>query len=117
MNKIIVILTIIVLTGCSMSTGEDALTQTNQGQKHTVEILHGFSFETKIDEISAILGEAKDMGMDGLNPTWELTHDGKTTHLRAYFIENQLVKMQYISIDPMWGYVVYYNENGVRVGT
>jgi hypothetical protein len=117
MNKFLLALMLIFLTGCSMATGEDALVQMNIGQKATAKILRGFSQETTMEDISAILGEPKDGGVKGLNPTWELIHDGKTTQLRAYFISNKLVKIQYISIDPMWGYVTYYDTNGVRVGT
>ena len=116
-RKVLLVILVMALSACGMKTGSDALALMNQGRKDTVEIMHGLTMSTTISDIKKILGDPSDMGISDLNPTWELLHEGKTTHLRAYFLTHQLNKVQYMSLDPMWGYTTYYDENGVRVGT
>ena len=117
MRKVTLILFVIFIAGCGMKTGEDALNIMSKDQKEIALLMKNFTRKTTVSEISNHLGEPSSGGVGGVNPEWTIMHGEKETRLRAYFVTNGLNKIQYISLKPMWGYTLYYNDNGANEGS
>ena len=117
MRVSLLIVLVVFFSGCALKTGKEALVLMSDDQKNIVRVIKGFSSDTTIQEISDKFGEPHNQGVGGINPSWKLMHNGKESRLRAYFITGGLNKIQYMSLDPFWGYSVYYDEQGSRGGT
>lgn len=117
MRILLVAIAVLSFSGCGMKTGDEALALMSPSQKKIVEFMLSLTSNSTIEDINSSLGSATDMGVAGANPSWELRHGESTTQLRAYFLTGGLNKVQYISLSPMWGYTVYYDETGAWPGT
>ena len=83
-------------------------------QKETLETLRAFSSNTSERDISKIFGSPVKSDFNKTTISWELSQEGKTTRVKAYFLTGDLNKIQFISLEPFWGYTLYYSENGVK---
>lgn len=108
-------LTLIFITlfiaGCDIKIGDDAIALMSQEQKNIVAVAKKFSATTTTDDITKILGRPYDKGVAGVNPQWNFKHGDHETRLKAYFISGSLDKVQYTSLDPLWGYSIYYDSD------
>ena len=110
MNRTLLLSTsLFLVASCGMKINEEALPLMNNGQLETVEILESFDASTTPEQIATRLGVDGTMGADH-RADFVLVHDGAESHVRAYYLTGSLDKIQYLSLDPMWGYNVYYSE-------
>lgn len=114
MKKVILLILVCFLTGCLMKLGKDALPLMTDAQKQVVIEAETYTNQTTINDLTKAFGPPVKMGVGGVNPEWSIWHDGKETRMRAYFISGGLDKVHYMSLDPMWGYIIHYDENGAR---
>lgn len=115
MKKSILLVFVIGLIGAFyLNASEDALTLMSAPQKSTLEKLRSFDTHTSKADISNEFGEPLNNTLNDTTISWEVKQDSKVTRVKAYFLTGELNKVQFLSLDPFWGYTLYYSKNGVE---
>ncbi len=83
-------------------------------QKETLENLRSFNSNTTSDEISQMFGNPIKSTLADTTISWEIEQEGKVTRVKAYYLTGELNKIQFLSLDPFWGYTLYYSGKGVK---
>ena len=114
MKKALTIVFLLGLIGAFLlASSGDALTLMTPAQKSTLETLRRFKSDTDKSEISNVFGNPVKSSLGETSISWEIDQDGNITRVKAYFITGELNKIHFISLDPFWGYTLYYSLDGV----
>jgi len=114
MKKIIIFIFIIVaIVAFYVSTPNEALSLMTDSQKSTLSTLRSYNVNTTPQEISDTFGKPIKSSAGGVTISWEIMQESHVTRVKAYFIAVVLKKIQFISLEPFWGYTLYYSKEGV----
>ncbi len=115
MKKIISALVLSIyfsMAAASPPMGKDAIPLMTDEQVQILHTLREFNWSTNPDTLSKKFG---DPVLERSNQiAWEFNHKGKVTRVYAYYLTGGMDKIHYISMDPSWGHVIYYGENGIK---
>ncbi len=95
------------------NTSTDALALMTAPQKATLETLRSFTSNSTKTDISKEFGEPVKAAVGEVTVSWELVQLDQTTRIKAYFLTGKLNKIQFLSLEPFWGYTLYYSKEGV----
>lgn len=76
--------------------------------------MRSFNTHTSKADISNEFGKPLSSTLNETTISWEVNQGFKVTRVKAYFLTGKLNKIQFLSLDPFWGYTLYYSENGVE---
>ena len=110
---LIIIFIVGVVGAVVVNTSNDALTLMSIPQQETLETLRSFKSDSSKDDISNELGEPVKSEFLETTISWELIQLDQTTRVKAYFLTGKLNKIQFLSLEPFWGYTLYYSKEGV----
>jgi hypothetical protein len=113
-KKTLVLVFIIGIIGALLANASgNALTLMTPPQKITLETLRSFKSGTTKVQISNIFGEPVKSTIGETTISWEINQASKITRVKAYFLTGELNKIQLLSLEPFWGYTLYYSKEGV----
>jgi hypothetical protein len=110
---LILIFLIGIIGAFLVNTSTDALALMTGPQKATLETLRSFTSNSTTMDISNEFGEPVKAAVGEVTVSWELVQLDKTTRIKAYFLTDKLNKIQFLSLEPFWGYTLYYSKAGV----
>ena len=113
-NKGLILIIVIGIIGAFLvNTSTDALALMTAHQKNTLETLRSFTTNSTKTDISNEFGEPINVAVGEITVSWELVQLDQTTRIKAYFLTGKLNKIQFLSLEPFWGYTLYYSKDGV----
>lgn len=113
-NKGLILIIVIGIIGAFLvNTSTDALALMTAHQKNTLETLRSFTTNSTKTDISNEFGEPINVAVGEITLSWELVQLDQTTRIKAYFLTGKLNKIQFLSLEPFWGYTLYYSKDGV----
>ncbi len=110
---LILIFVIGIIGAFLVNTSTDALALMTAPQKATLETLRSFTSNSTKTNISNEFGEPVKSAVGEVTVSWELVQLDQTTRIKAYFLTGKLNKIQFLSLEPFWGYTLYYSKEGV----
>ncbi|MEH6396067.1 hypothetical protein [Pseudoalteromonas sp.] len=114
MKKGLILIFVIGIIGAFLvNTSTDALALMTAPQKATLETLRSFTSNSSKTDISNEFGEPVKAAIGEVTVSWELVQLDQTTRIKAYFLTGKLNKIQFLSLEPFWGYTLYYSKEGV----
>ena len=106
----IVVLCSLFLSGCG-TFGKDAIKLMDEVELEVLNQLRSYSIQTTEQDISKNFGPPI-KGAGTIRPSWEVVSGEQPKRVQAYFITGGLNKVHFLSLDPLWGYVIHYNSDG-----
>ncbi|MCP4481984.1 MAG: hypothetical protein GY817_04130 [bacterium] len=114
MKKGLILIFVIGIIGSFLvNTSTDALALMTTPQKSTLETLRSFTSNSTKADISNEFGQPVKGAVGEVTVSWEMVQLEQTTRIKAYFLTGKLNKIQFLSLEPFWGYTLYYSKEGV----